>query len=146
MDPLMVRLLIPLGVLTTMFFIADFILTSRWLARQDGSPTVTEGRKRNRVLGISGLLLLTVLGIVGAVTFEFRRNVSMRHVNGRESQVPGDTAAREALKKRIRLEYLACLGPFVIGSISGLTLRWLDRRWRLAEGKLGGQEASIDPS
>jgi hypothetical protein len=145
MDPLLVRLLIPLGVVATLFFVADFVVTSRWLARQAGRPTVTEGRKRNRILGITGLLLLTILGIVGAVTFEFRRNVSMRHVRDRESEAPGDTSARESLKKKVKLEYLACLGPFVIGSISGLTLRWLDRRWRLTEGKVGGQEASIDP-
>ena len=54
-----------------------------------------------------------------------------------EVQRPGDTSAREALQKRVRLEYLAFFVPIVLGSASGLVLRRLGRRWRTRADAVG---------
>jgi hypothetical protein len=145
MDPLIVRLLIPLGILSTLFFLADFVVTSRWLARNAGKAEVAEGRKRNRALGIGGLLLVTVLGIVAAVTFAYRREVSLRRVQEQEALTPSDTSAREALQARVRLEYLALIVPVVLGSASGLILRRLDRRWRTMKANLVADTTFLNP-
>jgi hypothetical protein len=145
MDPLIVRLLIPLGILSTVFFAADFIVTSRWLARNAGRTEVTEGRKRNRALGIGGLFLVTLLGIVAAVTFAYRREVSLRRVREHEAQTPSDSSARETLQRRAPLEFLALLVPVVVGSTSGLVLRRLDRRWRAQKANAVADSAFREP-
>jgi hypothetical protein len=138
MDPLIVRLLVPLGVTTALYFVVDFLVTSRWLARHAGSLAETGGRKRVRVMGLVGLLLITALGIVGAVTFHYRRDVSLQKVRAQELSSPGASAAREALREQVRLECLAVFGPIVIGSVIGLALRSLERRRRRArQGEAG---------
>ena len=126
------RLLIPLGVAALLFFAVDFLLTARVLMRPESEVTTHE-RRRTRIFGLAGLLLLTVLGVVAAVTFTYRHEMTKRETNGRRESVGRPLASQG----QIRAEMLAFLVPFTVGAVSGVTLRWMERVRRRGSGTFG---------
>lgn len=140
MEPLVVRLLLPLGVAIILFFVTDFVLTFRLLARRDAEVSARE-KRRIRIRGIAGLLLITLLSMAATITFAYRKHVSERRVREQEAATPGDARPRQALRRQIQREKLALFVPIIVGGTSGLTLRRLER-----SKQRGAQDDSRDPT
>ena len=127
-DPLIVRILIPLGFAIALFFVVDFVVTLKHLALVTGRHAESRTRRRTKIRGLAGILLITLLGIVAAVTFQYRRTVSERRVQEHEAVNPDDPRPRQNLRELVKLELLAFLVPAVLGSLSGLVLRRIEQR------------------
>ena len=105
MEPLIVRLLVPLGVAVAIVFLVDFALSLPVL-RRPPSEVSERLRRRSRLLGLSGIALVTILSLVGAATFVYRRS---------EQQ------------KVTKVELCAFFLPLSTGIVSGLVLKRIER-------------------
>ena len=129
MEPLIVRLFIPLSIAITLFLFADFAFEYRALTLANSTVSPHQ-RRLTGILGITWLLLLTVLGIVAAITFIYRREVSQRRVAEQEAVATGAPRPRQTLDSKIRREKLAFFVPVVVGTVGGLALRRIERSKR----------------